>query len=52
MGVDVIDWLKLGFLVIDLPGVEPILSGTRTTGALGKGYILTFEFLFKCKMIK
>ena len=38
MGVDVIDWLKLGFLVVDLSGVEPILSGARTTGALGKGH--------------
>jgi hypothetical protein len=38
MGVDVIDWLKLGFLVIDLSGMEPILSGARITGALDKGY--------------
>jgi len=35
MGVDVIYWLKLGFLVVDLSGVEPILSGARTTGAQG-----------------
>jgi len=38
MGVDVIDWLKLEFLIVDLSGVEPILSGARTTGALDKGY--------------
>jgi len=38
MGVDVIDWLKLGFLIVDLSGVEPILLGARTTGALDKGY--------------
>jgi hypothetical protein len=38
MGVDVFDWLKLGCLVVDLPVVEPILSGARITGALDKGY--------------